>query len=260
MTACSPSVVHCAMTWQGDEDAMSQYSSQSVNLYLPELRPRVDWLSWQRYLLLVLISFGVVAALAANGLWERSERQQTLAALEALIVQETAIAESMESALIDSATDQNLVQEVAAREQSVATLNATLETLRAVNQGNLLGFATYLKNLSRASTEGLWLTRIAISDGGQNALLEGYALESALVPAFIERLSSGWQEGEGWKFSHISGMAPGETSSAAAVVNSAAAAATSAAGDVAALLGAPAATATPSAMDSQAYRFVLEAR
>ncbi len=261
MTACSPSAAPCAMTWGADENCMSDFLNQSVNLYLPELRPRVDWLSWQRFLLVVLLGIGVVVALAANGLWERSQRQQTLASLEALIAQETAIAESMESALIDSATDQNLVQEVAAREQSVATLNATLETLRSVNQGNLLGFATYLKNLSRASSEGLWLTRIVISNGGQNALLEGYAQESALVPAFIEKLSSGWEEGEGWKFSHISGMAPGETSSAAAVVNSAASAATSAAADVAALLGATeAATPTPVAASNDAYRFVLEAR
>jgi|GEM_PF-834805 len=239
---------------------MSQYLNQSVNLYLPELRPRVDWLSAQRFLLVVLVSLGVVAAFAANGLWERSERQQTLAALEALIAQETAIAESMESALIDSATDQNLVQEVAAREQSVATLNATLETLRAVNQGNLLGFATYLKNLSRASSDGLWLTRIVISNGGRNALLEGNALESVMVPAFIEKLSRGWEEGEGWKFSHISGIAPGETSTAQAAVNAATAAASAAAADVAALLGAAAASPASSSLDSQAYRFVLEAR
>lgn len=239
---------------------MSQYLNQSVNLYLPELRPRVDWLSAPRFLLVVLVSLGVVAALAANGLWERSERQQTLAALEALIAQETAIAESMESALIDSATDQNLVQEVAVREQSVATLNATLETLRAVNQGNLLGFATYLKNLSRASSDGLWLTRIVITNGGRNALLEGNALESAMVPAFIEKLSRGWEEGEGWKFSHISGIAPGETSTAQAAVNAATAAASAAAADVAALLGAAGASPASSSLDSQAYRFVLEAR
>ncbi len=240
---------------------MSDYLNQSVNLYLPELRPRIDWLSAQRFMLAVLLSLGVVVALTANDLLERSERQQTLASLEALIVQETAIAESMESALIDSATDQNLVQEVAARQQSVATLNATLETLRAVNQGNLLGFATYLKNLSRASSEGLWLTRIVISNGGSNALLEGYAQESALVPAFIEKLSSGWEEGEGWKFSHISGMAPGEVSSAAAAVNAATSAATSAAADVAALIGATEQLApVQTAVTSEAYRFVLEAR
>ncbi len=240
---------------------MSDYLNQSVNLYLPELRPRIDWLSAQRFMLAVLLSLGVVVALTANDLLERSDRQQTLASLEALIAQETAIAESMESALIDSATDQNLVQEVAARQQSVATLNATLETLRAVNQGNLLGFATYLKNLSRASSEGLWLTRIVISNGGSNALLEGYAQESALVPAFIEKLSSGWEEGEGWKFSHISGMAPGEVSSAAAAVNAATSAATSAAADVAALIGATEQLApVQTAVTSEAYRFVLEAR
>ncbi len=240
---------------------MSDYLNQSVNLYLPELRPRIDWLSAQRFMLAVLLSLGVVVALTANDLLERSDRQQTLASLEALIAQETAIAESMESALIDSATDQNLVQEVAARQQSVATLNATLETLRAVNQGNLLGFATYLKNLSRASSEGLWLTRIVISNGGSNALLEGYAQESALVPAFIEKLSSGWEEGEGWKFSHISGMAPGEVSSAAAAVNAATSAATSAAADVAALIGTnEIAPAVQTAVTSDAYRFVLEAR
>ncbi len=239
---------------------MSEYLNQSVNLYLPELRPRIDWLSPQRFMLAVLLSLGVVAALTASDLMERSERQQTLASLEALIAQETAIAESMESALIDSATDQNLVQEVAARQQSVATLNATLETLRAVNQGNLLGFATYLKNLSRASSEGLWLTRIVISNGGRNALLEGYAQESALVPGFIEKLSSGWEEGEGWKFSHISGMAPGETTNTAAAVGAATSAASAAAADVAALLGASESVSAPAAANADAYRFVLEAR
>ena len=236
---------------------MSDYLQQSVNLYLPEMRPRVDWLSAQRFSLTILASLAIIASLAGYGLWERAQRQQTLADLEAQIADETVIAEQMESTLIGSATDEGLVAEVAAREESIATLNATLETLRAVNQGNLLGFATYLKNLSRASSDGLWLTRINIGNGGRSALLEGYALESALVPAFIEKLSSGWEEGEGWRFSHISGLAPGEVTAAAAAV-AAVDAASAAAADVAALVSG----ATPAApgADSQAYRFVLEAR
>jgi hypothetical protein len=245
---------------------MSDYLHQSVNLYLPEMRPRVDWLSPQRFSLVVLVSLALVAGLAGYGLWERSQRQQTLAGLEAQIADETAIAEQMESTLIGSATDEGLVGEVAARQASIATLTATLETLRAVNQGNLLGFATYLKNLSRASSDGLWLTRINISNGGSSALLEGYAMESALVPSFIEKLSAGWEEGEGWRFSHISGLAPGEvaasatTPSAALDLTTSAAieAASGAAADVAALVGGGASSALTA--DSQAYRFVLEAR
>jgi hypothetical protein len=233
---------------------MSDYLQQSVNLYLPEMRPRVDWLSAQRFSLTLLASLAIVASLAGYGLWERGQRQQILADLEVQIADETVIAEQMESTLIGSATDEGLVAEVAAREASIATLNATLETLRAVNQGNLLGFATYLKNLSRASSDGLWLTRINIGNGGRSALLEGYALESALVPAFIEKLSSGWEEGEGWRFSHISGLAPGEVTAAAAAVD----AANSAAAEVAALFSG--AAPAVSEADSQAYRFVLEAR
>jgi len=233
---------------------MSDYFEQRVNLYLPELRPQVDWFSAQRFVLVVVTSLAVVASLAGYQLWERAQRQEMLAVLQGRIQDDTRVAEQMESTLIGSATDQNLVSEVAARQDSVATLNSTLETLRAVNQGNLLGFATYLKNLSRASSDGLWLTRISIGDGGRSALLEGYAMESALVPAFIEKLSSGWEEGEGWRFSRISGLAPGEVSAATAAVN----AATSAVADVAALVGAGA-PAAPAA-DSQAYRFVLEAR
>lgn len=237
---------------------MSDYLQQSVNLYLPEMRPRVDWLSPQRFSLAILVSLAIVASLAGYGLWERSQRQQTLAALEAQITDETVIAEQMESTLIGSATDESLVGEVATREASIATLNATLETLRAVNQGNLLGFATYLKNLSRASSDGLWLTRINIGNGGSSALLEGYALESSLVPDFIEKLSSGWEEGEGWRFSHISGLAPGEVAANTAPATAAVSAATNAAAEVAALVSGDA-PAAPGA-DSQAYRFVLEAR
>jgi len=235
---------------------MSDYLEQSVNLYLPEMRPRTDWLSAPRFALVALGCLTLTAVLAGNALWERSQRQQDLAFLDERIAAETAIAEQMESTLIGSATDQSLVGEVAAREASVATLNATLETLRAVNQGNLLGFATYLKNLSRASSDGLWLTGINISNGGSSALLEGYAMESALVPEFIEKLSEGWEEGEGWKFSRITGLAPGEVSAATAAVD----AASSAASDVAAIVGGEPAAAAAAAADSQAYRFVLEAR
>jgi len=233
---------------------MSEYLNQSVNLYLPEMRPRVDWLSPQRFILTALAGFLLAASLGGYQLWERNQRQATLATLEMQIANETVVAEQMESTLIGSATDQSLVAEVASREASVATLNATLETLRAVNQGNLLGFATYLKNLSRASSEGLWLTRIDISNGGSGVFLEGYALESALVPAFIEKLSSGWEEGEGWRFSHISGLAPGQVSGVAAAVD----AATAVAEDVASLVGG--ATPQVTAADANAYRFVLEAR
>lgn len=124
------------------------------------MRPQVDWLSPQRFMLAVLANLVLVASLAGYQRWERSQRQAALAAFEVRIADEIAIAEQMESTLVSSATDQNLVGEVAVREANVATLNATLETLRTVKQGNLLGFATYLKNLSRASSDGLWLTRI----------------------------------------------------------------------------------------------------
>jgi hypothetical protein len=179
--------------------------TQQVNLYLPEFRPRRDWLQPGRMLGLMLALVLLLGLVAAYQYWHRYTVQEALAAMQLEADQQARVTEQIESSLAGRATDQRLLTEISARETSLAQLNGTLSTLRAMGDGNLTGFSEHLKNLSLASFEGLWLTDIIISAGGRHARLQGLALESYMVPNFVDRLSAGWTASEGWRFTRLSG-------------------------------------------------------
>ena len=50
-------------------------------------------------------------------------------------------------------------------------------------------FSEYLEALARRRQNGLWLTGIHISEGGQTLRFEGSATEASRVPDFLEGLS-----------------------------------------------------------------------
>lgn len=189
--------------------------------------------------------------------------QQQLDEIRIALAAQTRATEQVESTLASRATDQRLLDEVSAREASLAQLNGTLETLRSVSQGNLNGFSEHLKNLSGASFDGIWLTDIRITNGGRSAHLQGNAVDSYMVPNFVDRLTAGWVQSEGWRFTRLSGSMTGEGGANAARGD--AAPASGIVGPVAAVAGSVASevTTTPSAASGAptvpgTYRFVLE--
>jgi hypothetical protein len=181
--------------------------TQQVNLYLPEFRPRRDWLKPERMLGLMLALVLLLGMVSGYEYWDRYSLQQALAVVQLEADQQSRVTEQIEGSLASRATDQRLLTEISSREASLAQLNGTLDTLRSMVDGNLTGFSEHLKNLSQASFEGLWLTDISITDAGRHARLQGMALESYMVPNFVDRLSAGWNDSEGWRFTRLSGEA-----------------------------------------------------
>ena len=64
-------------------------------------------------------------------------------------------------------------------------LLAALSTRVAAEQD---GFASFLAGLARQRIEGLWLTGIHISEGGQRLSIRGRALRPELVPVLVRQL------------------------------------------------------------------------
>lgn len=188
--------------------------SQQVNLYLPEYRPRRDWLTAGRFMALMLCVVALVAALSGVDYLRRYLLQQEQADTQRVLTAQTRVTEQLERDLASMATDASLLAEVKTRQDSLAQLEGTLATLQNLGQGNITGFSEYLKNMSQASFEGMWLTRISITEAGAKARLEGRAQEGAMVPRFVDRLSSGWSEAEGWSFTRISSSLGGANQSA----------------------------------------------
>jgi hypothetical protein len=183
--------------------------SQQINLYLPEFRPRNDWLSGARCAALMGGVVLLVGLLSGVDYGRRYLLQQEQAQTQRVLTAQTGATEQIESSLAGMATDPSLVSEIREREASLAQLEGALGALQNMDVGNINGFSEYLKNLSRASLEGLWLTRISITSAGAKATLEGKALQSYMVPNFVYRLSSGWTESKGWRFSGVSSSADG---------------------------------------------------
>src|SRR5690606_6272154 len=103
---------------------------QEINLYLPELRPRKDWLQAVRVLQLLLVLGLLMGATSAVNYWQRASLQRQLAEVQAELSEQTRRTEQIERSLAGRATDQSLLREVATREANVAQLEQSLAILR----------------------------------------------------------------------------------------------------------------------------------
>jgi hypothetical protein len=54
--------------------------------------------------------------------------------------------------------------------------------------GDARGYSRYLAALARANTSGVWLTGVEIGGKSGELVIKGRALESALVPVYIDAL------------------------------------------------------------------------
>lgn len=162
--------------------------SQQINLLLPELRPRFDWLA-----------LPLVAGAAAAGLLLLIGIGQFQSFREARL---GSTAAGINGQLL------NLQQQVQMLGQTVATrkpnpaLNDEIAALRAgvdqrrevltyVSRGSgeaAPGFSAMLQGFARQDIDGVWLVGFGLSHGGLE--IRGRLLDPALLPRYIERLNS----------------------------------------------------------------------
>lgn len=165
--------------------------NQQINLYLPEFRPSHDYISGARLLQVgVVVLLLMVIVSGSNYFRTASLNTQLQAAQESLNVQ-TNITNELQQDLARRSSDQTLVDELSIREQRLAESTEMLEFLRGTNLGNIEGFSEYVKDLSRATFDGLWITEFDLLNGGRNVYLKGIAQQSAMVPDFIGRMAGG---------------------------------------------------------------------
>jgi hypothetical protein len=75
-------------------------------------------------------------------------------------------------------------------EASLATSAQALAGFDADAVGGAEGYSDVLRALSRASIDGVWLTRIQFAKGKGELSIAGRATRADLVPAYLERLRS----------------------------------------------------------------------
>lgn len=162
--------------------------SQQINLLLPELRPRFDWLALPIVAgasvagLLLVVGLASFGSLRVNAL---KENENTLRAQLATLQQQV---QSLGQSLGARQGDATLDKQLAAARLGVAQRQ---EVLSIVAQGDLPSSHAYsglLQGFSRQVVDGAWLTGFGFAQ--KNIEIRGRLTDPALLPIYISRLNA----------------------------------------------------------------------
>jgi hypothetical protein len=82
-----------------------------------------------------------------------------------------------------------LETQLAGAEAQLAALKRIASVIDRGELGNATGYSEYFRALARQHVDGLWLTGLAITGAGCDIGVRGRALDAALVPGFLGRLT-----------------------------------------------------------------------
>lgn len=177
--------------------------AQQINLYLPELRPNREWMTAARLVKAVAIAIVVMILLSSWNYWQRSNLQAELAVVQGELTAQTERTEQIERDAASRTSNQALLRDIETRESRLAQSQELLEFLRNTTLGNSTGYSEYVKDLSRASFDGIWLTEFRIAGGSDSVYLRGNALQTAMVPDYVGRLSGSQSSLQGRLFNRL---------------------------------------------------------
>lgn len=162
--------------------------SQQINLLLPALRPRFDWLGLPAVLgaaVLGLVLLGVLSVLGSMQLDQlRTNQEAVKQQLQAVQQQIQSLGQALGARQADSTLD----KQIAAARLAVTQRQ---EVLSVIAQGDVTRGNTYsglLQGLSRQTVEGVWLLDFGFAD--KDIEIRGRLLDPALLPTYINRLNS----------------------------------------------------------------------
>ncbi len=176
---------------------------QQVNLYLPELRPRRDLVTAARLVQVTAVIVLVMLLTSLINVWIRASLRSDVAELQSMVVAQVNRTDTVEREVAGRATDQALIREMNTRELRLAQSRELYQFMSNTSLGNLTGYSSHLKDLSRASFPGLWLTEFTISGDASFVSLKGSAQLAAMLPDYVSRLAMGESGIRNQRFSRL---------------------------------------------------------
>lgn len=162
---------------------------QEVNLYLPRLRPSVDYFAPT----MVARAVGVfLMILVAMALFDAYQNYALVALIEE---QQQAMAERQTQ--LDDVKKRVPKSQGAHLERTIATMRSQVKRRQAISRlidgqsiGNTQGFSRQLLALAEYSNDKLSLKGFQLQAGGKRIVLHGHARVAEAVPHYIELLRS----------------------------------------------------------------------
>lgn len=161
--------------------------SQQINLILPELRPRFDWLALPIVAgaalvgLLLLVAMAALTAMQAEGLKTREANiRNQLAALQQQV-------QSLGSSLGARKADPALEKQINATRLAVSQRQEVLNVIALGNPAGGNAYSGLLQGFSRQIVDGVWL--VGFSFAQKDIEIRGRLTDPALLPTYINRLN-----------------------------------------------------------------------
>jgi len=162
---------------------------QQVNLYQPMFRKRrriFTATAMVQSVILAVIGFGVIYA---YGAWQVRQLATEVGALQRDRDLAAARLVTLQRQLPKRQPSKVLAGEVARLVVVLQGRRQLVESLSSRVTGSA-GMSPYLAGLARQHVVGLWLTGLRVAKGGKELQVRGSALDPALVPRLVRRLSA----------------------------------------------------------------------
>ena len=162
---------------------------QQINLYQPLFRKQEKIFSAKTMLQGGLIVLACMLLFYGYALWQTSALSAQLREVQER--HDKMAKQTVELARLypERGKDSQLAKRVEQLRQQVQLKQIVVTRLADRSEGNTQGYSEYLEGLARQRLPQLWLTRIAIRQGGQQLELDGSTLQPDQVPLLLQRLA-----------------------------------------------------------------------
>lgn len=161
--------------------------SQQINLLLPGLRPRFDWLALPVVAAAALAGLVLISLLAVFGVTQaanlKARETEIRSQLAAVQQQVQALGQSLAARKGDSGLDARI-------EAARLALTQRQEVLAVIERGDVTqgnAYSGLLQGFSRQTVDGVWLFGFAFAD--KEIEIRGRLLDPALLPTYINKLN-----------------------------------------------------------------------
>ena len=163
--------------------------SQQINLYNPLFLKQEKHFSARTIVrALAVVLLAIVGVFVSTWLQTRSAERLASRYRDQVASQRDQLVK-LGAQLAPPTRSKALEAELARLESDIKLREAMLQALSGGELGNTTGFSEFFAALGRQALSGVWLTRIRISDAGNDLLVEGRALRAELMPSYLRALN-----------------------------------------------------------------------
>ncbi len=162
--------------------------SQQINLLLPELRPKFDWLGLPVVLAAALAGLLLLAGLAQMQFMQldRTKLEAASVGAQAAGLQQQLVA--LGQSLGQRKPDANLPEKISLEKTGIADRREVMAFVGIGQPTRVPEYSKVLKGLAEQRVEGVWLTGFRLVPSAIE--LRGRLLDPALLPVYINRLNA----------------------------------------------------------------------